>query len=366
MTKLEELHAAGQSVWLDFISRGMLEAGELDELVGRGLRGLTSNPSIFQKAIGQSNDYDDDLARILQDSSQDDINGLYEQLVIGDIQSAADTLRPVYDASNRSDGFVSLEVSPLLASDTDATIAEGKRLWKLVDRPNLMIKVPATPEGIPAIEALIADGINVNVTLMFSMDHYEAVANAYLRGISQTADPSKVASVASFFVSRVDGKVDAALEAIGSDEALASRGKIAVDNSKIVYRRYQELFEGHAFEALAARGARPQRVLWASTSTKNPEYSDVLYVDELVGPNTVNTLPPATLDAFEDHGTVDASALTTDVDESQARIDGLAGIGVDFDAITDELQTEGVASFSDSFEDLMATLETKAARIANE
>ena len=366
MTKLEELHAAGQSVWLDFISRGMLEAGELDDLVERGLRGLTSNPSIFQKAIGQSDDYDDDLASLLNDAPADDINGIYERLVIGDIQAAADALRSVYDSSNGTDGFVSLEVSPLLASDTQATIDEARKLWKLVDRPNLMIKVPATPEGIPAIESLIADGINVNVTLMFSMDHYEAVATAYLRGISQTADPSKVASVASFFVSRVDGKVDAALESVGTDEALELRGKIAVDNSKAVYKRYQELFEGEAFADLANRGARPQRVLWASTSTKNPDYSDVLYVDELVGPNTVNTLPPATLEAFEDHGTVDASAITNDLDASLSRLERLGAVGVDLDAITDELQTEGVESFSQAFEDLMSTLENKVEKLSSE
>lgn len=365
MSKLQDLHTAGQSVWLDYISRGMLEAGELTDLVRRGVRGVTSNPSIFQKAIGASSDYDDDLAELLADDPTDDTNELYEALVIGDIQAAADTLRPVYDESQGGDGFVSLEVSPLIASDTDATIAEARRLWKLVDRPNLMIKVPATPEGIPAIETLIAEGINVNVTLMFSMDHYEDVANAYLRGIAKAAEPSRVASVASFFVSRVDGKVDAALEKVGTDEALAYRGRIAVDNSKLVYRRYQELFEGHEFQALADRGARPQRVLWASTSTKNPAYSDVLYVDGLVGDNTVNTLPPDTLEAFEDHGTVTPNAITADMDESDARIRRLAEIGVDLDAITDELQVEGVAAFAKSFEDLMGTLEQKAAARSN-
>ena len=355
MSKLHDLHQQGQSVWLDFIRRDMLESGELEQLVSDGIRGLTSNPTIFQKAIAGSTDYDEQIraSRDLRTDAQ------FEALAIEDIQGAADVLRTVYDDSDGADGFVSLEVSPHLAYDTEKTIAEARRLWGLVDRPNLLIKVPATDEGIPAVERLLAEGLNINITLMFSLADYEAVAQAHLRGLAQAESPTRIASVASFFVSRVDGKTDAALEKVGSPEAMALRGTIAVANAKLAYRRYQELYEGDAFAELAAAGVRPQRVLWGSTSTKNPEYRDVLYVEDLVGPNTVNTMPPATIDAFMDHGVINPEALTTDVDEAAAQIDRLSELGIDFDAITAELQTEGVEAFADSLDDLLATLAEK-------
>ena len=354
MAKLKELGAAGQSVWLDFIRRDMVANGELADLVDEGVTGVTSNPSIFQAAISGSDLYDEDIA-----AAEGDPLAVFETLAVADVQGAADVLRGVYDATDGFDGYVSLEVSPTLADDTEGTIADARRLWDRVNRPNLMIKVPATPAGIVAIEELIAAGINVNATLMFSLDDYEAVAMAYVRGAERTEYPERVASVASFFVSRVDNKVDPALEALGTDDALALRGLAAVANAKLAYRRYQEIFEGPPFAAARARGARPQRALWASTSTKNPSYSDVLYVDELVGPNTVNTIPPATIDAFRDHGTVDAHALTTDVDGAERHFEALAALGVDIDAITEELQVEGVDAFADAFNGLLETIEAQ-------
>jgi transaldolase/transaldolase/glucose-6-phosphate isomerase len=352
MSKLKELGAAGQSVWLDFIRRDMVSNGELAALVDEGVTGVTSNPSIFQAAIAGSDLYDEDIA-----DAEGDPLAVFEALAIADVQGAADVLRGVYDATDGFDGYVSLEVSPTLADDAEGTIADARRLWDRVDRPNLMIKVPATPAGIIAIEELIASGINVNATLMFSMADYEAVAMAYVRGAERTEYPERVASVASFFVSRVDNKIDPALDAIGTEEALALRGIAAVANAKLAYRRYQEIFEGAPFAAARARGAKPQRPLWASTSTKNPAYSDVLYVDELIGPNTVNTIPPATVDAFRDHGTIDPTALTSNVDAAEQHFEALAALGIDVDAITEELQVEGVAAFADAFNGLLATIE---------
>lgn len=363
MTRLHELYEAGQSVWLDFIKRDMVESGRLEQLVADGIRGLTSNPTIFQKAIAGSELYDAQILEVIAEQPGASPGVVFEELAIRDIQGAADILRTVYDGSNGADGFVSLEVSPHLAHDTEGSIADAHRLWGRVDRPNLMIKVPSTPAGVPAMEELIAAGINVNSTLMFSLESYVAIASAYVRGLERVADPSRIASVASFFVSRVDTKTDDALEKVGSDEAMNLRGTIAVANAKVAYRHYRDIFGDDAFGALAARGGRPQRVLWASTSTKNPEYSDVLYVDDLVGPSTVNTMPPATVDAFTDHGTIDADALTNAVDEAVAQMDALAALGVDFDRVTDELQTEGVASFADSFDDLLATLADKMAAL---
>ncbi len=362
LTAMQRLAAAGQSVWLDYIRRDLLESGEMANMVRLGLRGMTSNPSIFEKAIAGSDQYDDDIAEIVKDDPGADAEAIFWRLAIADIQAAADLLRPVYDAQPGEDGFVSLEVSPTLAHDTDATVAEAHRLWDAVQRPNLMIKVPATPAGIPAIEQLIAAGINVNVTLMFSMDHYEAVAHAYLRGLEAADDPSTIASVASFFVSRVDTKVDAHLERINTPEALALRGTIAVANSKATYRRYQELF-GDEFSALWGKGALPQRLLWASTSTKNPEYSDVLYIEELIGTNTVNTVPPATLEAFEDHGVVKADSLVADVEVALAQLAALDAVGVDLDEATEELQSEGVDSFAAAFADLLQAIEAKRAEL---
>jgi transaldolase/transaldolase/glucose-6-phosphate isomerase len=363
MGKLHDLHNQGQSVWLDFIRRDMLENGELDKMVADGIRGLTSNPTIFQKAIGGSEAYDDAIRTALAADPDIQPKAVYEGLAVADIQDAADALSGIYEASDGADGYVSLEVSPHLAADTPGTISEAHRLWQLVDRPNLMIKVPATSEGVPAIEELIAAGMNVNATLMFSLDDYEAVAQAYVRGIRRSEDPRKIASVASFFVSRVDSDTDAELDKVGSDAALGLRGKAAVGNAKLAYDRYHEIFDGPDFADQIERGARPQRVLWASTSAKNPAYSDVLYVEPLIGPNTVNTMPPATIDAFVDHGQIDNTALSTDVNGARRDIAALGEVGLDFDQITADLQTNGVQSFSDSFDDLLATVADKMGQL---
>jgi transaldolase len=349
----------GQAVWLDYIERDLLSGGGLENLViDDGVRGVTSNPSIFKAAITGSQSYEADIDSFLRSHPEASTIDLYEALAIADIRMAADILAPVYQASGGSDGFVSLEVSPHLADDSHGTEAEARRLWQTVDRPNLMIKVPATDAGITAIEALIAAGINVNATLMFSLADYEAVANAYIRGLGRCDDPSRVASVASFFVSRVDTKVDAALGAVGTEDALALRGRAAVANSRLAYRRFLELFKGPAFEEMAALGARVQRPLWASTSTKNPDYPDVIYVEELVGPDTVNTLPMATLEAYRDHGRP-AATVAASFDEDEALLEEIAGMGIDLDGVTDELQVEGVAAFADAFDQLIAALEGK-------
>ena len=360
MNSLKQLRDQGQSVWLDFIRRSILCNGELKRMVEQdGLGGVTSNPTIFEKAMAGSTDYDDQLRSILSADPQIEIGRLYERLAIEDIRETADILRPVYDALHGDDGYVSLEVSPHLAHDTEATIQEAKRLRAAVDRPNLMIKVPATPAGIPAIEELIAGGVNVNVTLMFSMDHYEAVARAYINGLERCSDPSQVASVASFFVSRVDTMVDKALEANGAAEAKELLGKIAIANSKLVYRRFLEIFHGEGFAALRQRGARVQRPLWASTGTKNPAYSDVLYVENLIGPETVNTLPPETLNAFRDHGKIAGATVRDDLHLAEQSLARLPQLGIDLKAVTEKLQEDGVASFAASFDQLMAALEKK-------
>jgi transaldolase/glucose-6-phosphate isomerase len=360
MNPLKQLSEQGQSIWLDYIRRNLITSGGLKRLVEEdGIRGVTSNPTIFDKAISGSTDYDDALGVLLAADQHAPAGKLYEPLAIEDIQMAADVLRPVYEATRGDDGYVSLEVSPHLAHDSAATINEAKRLRAAVDRPNLMIKVPATPAGIPAIEELIASGVNVNVTLMFSIDHYEAVARAYLKGLERTDDPSGVASVASFFVSRVDTMVDKALESAGTPEAEGLFGKIAIANSKVVYRRFLEIFHGEGFAALRQRGARVQRPLWASTGTKNPAYSDVLYVENLIGPETVNTLPPDTIDAFRDHGKVPGATIKEGLAEAEAALARLSSVGVDLGAITEKLQQDGVASFAASFDQLMAALEKK-------
>ncbi len=361
MTKLLDLLAAGQSVWFDYIRRDLLHDGSLARLVDDGIRGVTSNPSIFEKAIADSELYDDQIAD-LSDRSPEEV---FDELAIVDIAHAADILAPVYESSDGADGLVSLEVSPRLARDTSGTIADAMRLWGRVDRPNLMIKVPATPEGIPAIEELTAAGININATLMFSLADYEAVANAFIRGAERASDPSRLASVASFFVSRVDSYADEALEAVGSSAALDLRGTIAVANAKAAYARYLELFEGEAFRRLAAEGTRPQRVLWASTSTKNPEYRDVMYVEDLVGPNTVNTAPPATIEAFEDHGVVVADSLLDGMEAARRRIRTLGEVGIDFDAITERLQVDGVDAFAAAYEGLIEAIAHKSSTLAS-
>ena len=352
----------GQSIWLDYIRRNLITSGELKKLVEDGLRGLTSNPIIFHKAIAQNNDYDDALRAILKSNPSTDAKTLYERLAIEDIQMACDILRPVYDSIDGTDGFVSLEASPHLAYDTAATITEVRRLWQLVDRPNVMMKVPSTPQSIPAIEMLIAEGINVNITLMFSLKHYEVVSQAYIRGVGRNPNPQRVASVASFFVSRIDSYVDRELERIGTEEALALRGKAAVANSKLTYRRFREVFFGETFAAQRQRSARVQRTLWGSTSTKNPAYSDILYVQELIGPDTVNTMPLETLNAFRDHGQV---RLTVEdrVEEAESVLASLASVGVDFDAVTEQLQKDGVKAFADSFDHLLSTLEEKRRQV---
>ena len=365
MNSLRTLQNYGQSVWLDYIHRNLITTGELKRMVDEdGLSGMTSNPTIFQKAIGEGSEYDDVLCTILDAEPDIDTQTLYERLAIEDIQMATDILRPVYDATDGLDGLVSLEPPAQLAYDTKATIAEALRLWRLVNRPNLMIKVPSTPEGIPAVETLIAEGININITLMFSLTHYEAVAQAYIRGLEHnTTDPHRVASVASFFVSRVDTYVDHELEKIGTPEALALRGKIAIANSKLAYRRFCEIFYGEPFATLRQQGAQVQRPLWGSTSTKNPAYHDVLYVEELIGPDTVNTIPPTTLNAFRDHGQVRTSLLEG-LEEAEEFLARLAELGVDLDAITEQLQTDGVAAFAASLDQLLAELEQKRRAIA--
>jgi transaldolase len=357
-------HEHRQAVWLDFIERGLITTGELARLVeSDGVRGVTSNPSIFCSAITSSGAYDPSIDALLAGRPDLTAQELYEALAVDDIRGAADVLRPVYDGSGGSDGFVSLEVSPHLAHDTTGTVEEARRLWRTVDRPNLMIKVPATEAGIPAVEELIGAGVNINVTLMFSLADCEAVAQAYIRGVRRCDEPSRIASVASFFVSRLDTKVDALLEAIGTDDALELRGTAAVANAQMAYRRFGEIFHGVAFAQHAQRGARVQRPLWASTSTKNPAYSDIKYVEELIGPETVNTLPTATLEAFRDHGRPRAS-LVDGMATAQASLDRLRRVGIDLDSVTNELQHEGVAAFASSFDELMAALEeTRSSRV---
>ena len=314
MNPVKALENHGQAVWLDFLARGFVAKGDLKQLIDSdGVKGVTSNPAIFEKAIGSSDEYDGSIAKALRKGDRP-VADLFEAVAVEDIQNAADVLRPVYDATGGGDGYVSLEVSPYLANDTRGTVTEAKRLWKDVNRKNLMVKVPATAEGLPAIEALIAKGISINITLLFSQKVYRAVAEAYIAGLEKLVagggDPSRVASVASFFVSRIDSSVDKQLDekiAKANDpsekERLAAlKGKVAIANAKMAYQDYKKLFAGPRWEKLAARGAKPQRLLWASTGTKNKDYSDVLYVEELIGPNTINTVPPATLDAFRDHG----------------------------------------------------------------
>src|SRR5919106_998078 len=360
MNALKGLLEQGQSVWLDYIRRNLIRTGELKRLVEEdGIRGVTSNPTIFEKAIAGSTDYDDTLRELLVKNRRAETGSLYEHLAIEDIQMAADILRRVYDETGGADGFVSLEVSPHLAHDTERTISEAKRLRAAVDRPNVMIKVPATPEGIPAVEELIADGVNVNITLMFSMSHYEAVAGAYVRGLARCANPDKVASVASFFVSRVDTMVDKALQNLGTPEAQALLGKIAIANSKVVYRRFREIFHGEGFAALRQKGAKVQRPLWASTGTKNPEYSDLLYVEHLIGPDTVNTLPVDTLNALRDHGRIPSATVKENVEEADAQLAKLKSLGIDLDNVAEKLQQDGVAAFAASFDQLMVALEKK-------
>jgi transaldolase / glucose-6-phosphate isomerase len=366
MNPLLALQDYGQAVWLDYMQRQLITSGELQRFIDEdGLRGMTSNPAIFEKAITGSTDYTEALSAL--GSRHLDAMGLYEQLAIRDIQDAAGLFRPVYEQTRRGDGYISLEVSPHLAHDTEGTVREARRLWQAVDRPNLMIKVPATPAGLPAIEQLLSEGININVTLLFSQDVYERVAAAYIAGLErlagQAGDVGRVASVASFFISRIDTAIDAQVTtrlkaANSAQERTLLRsllGKVAIANGKLTYQRYKAIFQGSRWEVLAAQGAQPQRVLWASTSTKNPQYRDVLYVEELIGPNTVNTMPPATLEAFRDHGRPRPS-LEEDLEEARDTMEVLAQVGISMQEVTERLLDEGVRLFAEPFDKLLDTL----------
>ena len=370
---LVELTSQRQSVWYDNLNRELVRTGLLKRLVeDDGVSGGTSNPSIFEKAVGASDAYDEHLAEIVRpDVSLDET---YDALTVTDVGLSADIFRGVYDETEGADGYASLEVSPLIAADTETTTSEAKRLFAALGRPNAMIKIPGTPEGLPAVEQSLAEGINVNITLLFGVDSYEQVALAYLAALEKRAKADLpldgIASVASFFISRVDSMVDGQIEekikAVEGDlerrRLSALMGKAGVANARIAYAKYQEIFSGDRWAKLAARGARVQRCLWASTSTKNPEYRDVLYVEELIGPDTINTMPQNTLDAFRDHGVV-AATLTTGVADAQAHVRELEAAGIDFRAVTDELQVQGVKLFADSFAKARATVEEKRSRI---
>ncbi|MBR0931817.1 bifunctional transaldolase/phosoglucose isomerase [Bradyrhizobium jicamae] len=372
MNPVKALENHGQAVWLDFLARGFVTQGDLERLIETdGVKGVTSNPSIFEKAIGSSDEYDGAIGHALKQGDRS-VADLFEHIAIEDIQNAADVLRPVYDRTHAGDGFVSLEVSPYLAMDTKGTIAEAERLWKHVHRKNLMVKVPATPEGLPAIEFLIGEGISINITLLFSQKVYRQVAEAYLKGlekyVGKGGDPSHIASVASFFVSRIDTLVDKQLDekiARANDpsekERLAAlKGKVAIANAKLAYQDYKRLFAGGRWDKLKAKGARPQRLLWASTGTKNKDYSDVLYVEELIGPDTVNTVPPATLDAFRDHGKL-RDSLEENVEDAHHVLEELEKSGISLDAITEELVKDGVKLFADAADKLYGAVAHKRA-----
>ena len=365
---LKELLNYGQSMWLDYIRRDLFTTGKLKQLIDDdGLRGMTSNPAIFEKAIGDSSLYDD-MLKTLASRKDLDTTGKYEQIAIRDIQAAADALQPVHQASNFRDGYVSLEVSPYLARKTKETIDEARRLWKAVNRENVMIKVPGTAEGLPAIRQLIGEGININVTLLFAQDVYEKVAEAYISGLEDLAgrggNLKKMASVASFFISRIDTLIDSMLNdrlkntSDATQQALLKSllGKVAIANGKLTYKSYQHIFSGPRWQALAAKGAQTQRVLWASTSTKNPNYRDVIYVEELIGPDTVNTMPPATVDAFRDHGKL-RNSLTEDVAGAKKVMDDLPRAGISMKEVTDKLTDDGVKLFADAFDKLLAAVE---------
>ena len=363
MNRLRRLNESGQSVWLDDISRRLIKSGGLQRLIDEdGLTGLTSNPSLFARAIIQSSDYDAAIEQVLQVNPNVVSRLLAERMIVEDIQLAAAVLRPIYDRTDAADGFVSVEVSPAYAHDTAATVAEARRLWFAVARPNVMIKVPATPAAIPAVEILIAQGINVNITLMFSLEHYEAFAHAYIRGVARHAEPRYVASVASVFVSRLDVLADRRLASIGTAEALSLRGRIAVANARRIYQRFGEIFRGPAFAQAARHGARVQRPLWASTGAKDPSYRDVFYLEALVGRDTVTTVPPATLDAFRDHGRPRATLDEGHGDD--AALATAAALGLDLGALAEQLQADGLAAFAASHEQLLTTIDRKRRLLA--
>jgi len=356
-SRLHELAARGQSIWFDTLSRDLVHSGELKRMMDEdAVTGVTSNPTIFQKALSSGSAYDEDMKKLL--GQTDDPEQIFFSLALQDIRDACDVLKPAFDASGGVDGFVSMEVLPGLAYDTEGTFAQAQWISKEVERPNLYVKIPATMAGLPAIEDSIAHGTSINITLIFSLERYKAVVEAYLRGLERLiaggGDPSKVASVASFFVSRVDTEVDKRLEKIGSEEALALRGKAGVANARLAYAAYEEVFVGGSrYEALKADGPRVQRPLWASTGVKNPEYSDTLYVTELVAPNTVNTMPEKTIDAVADHGVIAGDAVTGKAEESQALFDELAAVGIDLPDVLKVLEDEGVEKFDKSWLELL-------------
>ena len=364
-SRLQELSKLGQSVWIDYLSRRLLREGELAELIrDHAVVGVTSNPTIFQKAIAEGDAYDEQLREVL--AEEKDPKEIFLRLAVNDVQDACDLLRPVWDEGDGKDGYVSIEVDPNLAYDTEGTIAEAQRLHELVDRPNCFVKIPATEPGLPAIEEMISRGRKINVTLIFSLERYAAVVEAYLRGLERLVesggDPTQVASVASFFVSRVDTEADKRLDEAGAPDDL--KGKLAVANAKLAYQRYKELFSGDRWEKLRAAGATTQRCLWASTSTKNPAYRDVLYVEDLIGPETVNTMPEETIEAFEDHGEV-ALTLEQDVDEARRVFERIAEAGVDYDDVVATLEREGVQKFSDSFAELLEGVRGKRGELVS-
>jgi transaldolase len=364
-SRLQQLSKLGQSVWIDYLSRRLLREGELEELMrDHAVVGVTSNPTIFQKAISEGDAYDEQLRDVL--AEKDDAKEVFLELAVKDVQDACDLLREVWDGGGGQDGYVSIEVDPNLAGDTDATIAEAQRLHELVDRPNCFVKIPATKAGLPAIEEMISRGRNTNVTLIFSLQRYAEVVEAYVRGLERLVeaggDPAKVASVASFFVSRVDTEADRRLDEAGAPDEL--QGKLAVANAKLAYQRYKELFSGDRWEALRSKGATTQRCLWASTSTKNPAYRDVLYVEELIGPETVDTMPEETIAAFEEHGEV-ALTLERDLDEARGVFEKVAEAGVDYDDVVETLEREGVQKFADSFAELLDGIRAKRGELVS-
>jgi transaldolase len=365
-SRLHQLSARGQSVWIDFLSRDLVQSGELKRMMKEdAVVGVTSNPTIFQKAISQGNAYDAQLKELLED--EQDAKEIFLHLAVSDVESALDLLAPVHDADPQ-DGYVSIEVDPNLAYDTQATYDEAIRLHEWIDRPNLYVKIPGTEPGLKAIEDCIAAGRSINVTLLFSLQMHSKSMEAYIRGLERFVeaggDPAKVRSVASFFVSRVDTEADKRLDAIGTDEALALRGKLAIANAKLAYENYQQVFSGERWEALEAKGALPQRCLWASTSTKNPEYRDVLYVEELIGPHTVNTMPEETIQAFQDHGEVRGDTVLEGVGEAHRLLEQLAAVGIDYDDVVLTLEKEGVQKFSDSFAELLDGVKAKREAVA--
>ena len=369
--RLRKMAEIGQSVWIDSLSRDDIENGNLSGMIEDGVVGVTSNPTIFQKAISESSLYDEQLQELAE--REDDPKEIFIELAHKDIQDACDLLMPVFERTNRLDGYVSLEVSPDLAYDTPATVEEAMRLHELVDRPNLMVKIPATQPGLAAIEEMIATGNSINVTLIFSLKRYRAVAGAYLRGLQRLVaaggDPSIVASVASFFVSRVDSEADKRLDERGSHDEL--KGKLAIANAKLAYAAFEEIFSGDDWDFLESKGATKQRPLWASTSTKNPEYEDTIYVDNLIGPDTVNTMPASTLEATMDHAEIlsggpGASPLQEGLDEARALIGKLREAGVDYEEVTEVLEKEGVQKFADSFDELLEVIQSKSRQVVRQ